>query len=107
MLNVDISAPVRIAEINDEFRSSGKNVMLSCGVESVSDLRGLLARVREFDKFDGNNDPWGEHDYGRIVWQGDKVLWKIDYFDENYRTWEDPLSPNCRRVITVMLAEDY
>lgn len=95
------------AILNDQFRKSGLRVHLTCGVQSVEDLPGLLQAVKEFRVFNENNDPWGEHDFGRLDWHGDKVFWKIDYYNESLDEWEDPLIGSCRRIMTVMLAEEY
>jgi len=54
-----------------------------------------------------DNDPYGEHDFGSIKWHERKTFWKIDYYDQALQYWHDPLSPECRRVLTVMLAEEY
>lgn len=97
----------RIALINDLFRESGFGVTLTCGVQGVMDLGGLLLAIRRFKDFSGGNDPYHEHDFGRLEWKGDKVFWKIDYYNETLDGWEDPLSPKCHRVLTVMLAEEY
>jgi hypothetical protein len=93
--------------VNDKFRKSGFGVTLTNGVQSVTDLQGLLEAIREYDDFTEDNDPYGEHDFGSLVWHSEKVFWKIDYYNESMTTWEDPLSVQCRRVLTVMLADEY
>lgn len=95
------------AILNDLFRKSGKGVMLTGGIQSIQDLPGLLETIRGFNEFSGDNDPWKEHDFGRLVWNGDKVFWKIDYYDASMQYWADPLTKECHRVMTVMLAEEY
>lgn len=95
------------AILNDQFRKSGRGVVLTGGVQSVKDLPGLLQAIKDFNSFNPDNDPWGEHDFGRLSWNGDKVFWKIDYYNESYTEWEDPLLGSCHRVLTVMLAEEY
>lgn len=95
------------AILNDQFRASGFGVVFTNGVQSVKDLPGLMETIRDYDDFNSNNDPWGEHDFGKIVWNGDTVFWKIDYYDETLTDWEDPLIGSCKRVMTVMLAEEY
>jgi len=35
------------------------------------------------------------------------VLWKIDYFDSELKHFVDPLSDECKRIVTVMLAKEY
>lgn len=95
------------AILNDQFRESGRGIILTGGVQCVKDLPGLLQAIKEFDNFNDDNDPWKEHDFGRLKWNGDSVFWKIDYYDESYTKWEDPLLGTCHRVLTVMLAEEY
>jgi len=98
---------VMISMLNDKFRKSGLGVNLTCGVQEVENLPGLLESIREFDDFTEDNDPYGEHDFGRLDWNGDKVFWKIDYYDKSLQYWADPLTKECNRVMTVMLAEEY
>ncbi len=97
----------RVSMLNDKFRKSGFGVVLTGGVQSVRDLNGLMRAIREYDKFTPDNDPYFEHDFGSLNWYGDKVFWKIDYYNQELNQWEDPLSPECNRVMTVMLAEEY
>lgn len=42
-----------------------------------------------------------------LDWFGNKVFWKIDYYDSAFELWADPLSSECHRVLTVMLADEY
>ena len=97
----------RIAELNDEFRRKGFAVTVTSGVQALPDLAGLLEAVREYDEFFDDNDPYGEHDFGVIVWGGQKVFWKIDYYDEKLEGWSDPALVSCNRVLTLMLAAEY
>lgn len=97
----------KVAELNDEFRRHGFGVTITRGVQALEDVTGLLREVREFNDFSEANDPHHEHDFGSIVWGDATVLWKIDYYDQALRGWEDPKSRQCRRVLTVMLASEY
>ena len=101
------TAQVTIASLNDDFRRKGSGVTITSGVQQLADLAGLLQEVREFDLFDEDNDPHGEHDFGCIMWGSDKVFWKIDYYNAGLCYWQDPLSPGCQRIMTVMLASEY
>lgn len=98
---------VRIGQLNDLFRKTGAGVMLTRGVQAVHNLPGLMRAIRQFNDFDESNNPYGERDFGRIEWFGDKVFWKIDYYNRDFDAWEDPLSPKCQRVLTVMLSSEY
>lgn len=106
-METDTLQVVEIARDNDTFRKSGNGVMLTRGIQEFESVDGLMEAVREYDKFKEENDPYGEHDFGSLVWEGKKVFWKIDYYDQALRCWEDPKSILCRRVMTVMLAEEY
>jgi hypothetical protein len=97
----------QIAKLNDGFRRGGFGVTITVGAQALDDVAGLLRAVREFDKFTEDNDPYGEHDFGSIVWQDQKVFWKLDYYDRDLQYGEHPLSSKCRRVLTVMLASEY
>jgi hypothetical protein len=96
-----------IAELNDAFRRGGFGVTVTQGIRAIEDLPGLMRAVRAFETFTEDNDPYGEHDFGSIVWHDETVLWKIDYYDRALKGGENPLSRHCRRVLTVMLAEEY
>jgi hypothetical protein len=41
----------------------------------------ILEAVAKFDAFDEGNDPYGEHDFGAIEVEGERLLWKIEYYD--------------------------
>lgn len=70
----------------------------------------ILARVRGFDTFTTDNDPYGEHDFGTIEGAGlPRCFWKIEYYaDANMDTGaEDADLETAYRVLVVMLADDY
>ena len=70
------------------------------------DLRGRSG-MQYKTVFVESNDPYGEHDFGSLNWEGHKIFWKIDYYDPAFKGWCSPLQPECERVLTVMLAEEY
>jgi len=96
-----------VASKNDAFRRSGFGVVMTMGVQQLPDIDGLMAAIRDFNKFNEDNDPYGERDFGSLDWFGEKVYWKIDYFNQALRVWEDPTSQACQRVLTVMCAYEY
>jgi len=104
---MDTEYAIKAAELNDEFRRSRNGVTITRGVQALDYLPELLDEVVRFNDFTESNDPYGEHDFGKITWCGQVVFWKIDYYDQDLRYGEDPLSPDCRRVLTVMLASEY
>jgi Protein of unknown function (DUF3768) len=56
-----------------------------------------------------HNDPYGEHDFGVVEFDGQKIFFKIDYFDKTLTYGSpDPADPTVtERVITIMLADEY
>lgn len=103
----------RIAELNDQFRKTfmSGSVLATNGIAGLpeQDQREIFTKVRAFDTFSEDNDPYGEHDFGAIDHKGDKVFWKIDYYDPTITYGsEDPADPTkTRRVLTIMFANEY
>ena len=98
----------KIAALNDAHRRSNPvRCMITRGVSAKMDLQRVISMVRSYDVFNEDNDPYGEHDFGQIKLDGETLFWKIDYYDQQLSGWCDPLSPDCHRVLTVMLAEEY
>ena len=96
-----------MARRNDIARQLGLNVVLTNKAAELPDIEELLYTVRSFNKFNAKDDPYGWHDLGRFEWHGQTVLWKIDYFDSELKHFVDPLSDDCKRLVTVMLAKEY
>jgi hypothetical protein len=103
----------RIRDLNDAFRRSftGGKVMTTAGIAAmIEDVRAeVFERVRAFDAFTRENDPHGEHDFGSFEVAGQKLFFKIDYFDAAMEFGsEDPADPSkTTRVLTIMLASEY
>lgn len=102
----------KIQELNDRLRRTGlggkivlTRAVAGLGAEEIADL---LRLVREFADFNRNNDPWGEHDFGEVVLNGNRYFWKIDAYDLNME-WGSPDAADeavTRRVITIMTGAD-
>ena len=75
----------------------------------IVDQFKITMGIRNFDDFNENNDPYGEHDVGRFKENGHTIFWKIDYYDTDYLYGsEDPSDPTkTRRVLTAMLPHEY
>ena len=95
-----------IAQRNDKFREV-ETMSVSQGVFNLQDVLGLIRAVRDYKDFTEDNDPYGEHDFGSLDWEGQKIFWKIDYYDPSFEGWADPLSDEVERVLTVYLAEEH
>ena len=107
MENVDLDRSEKIASLNDEYRKNRQGFMVTRGVSALPNIATVLSMVQDFNEFDLDNDPYSEHDFGSFEVFGKKLFWKIDYYDSNLESWADPLSSECRRVLTVMLADEY
>ena len=103
----------RVRALNDELRkmgAGGKTYMTPGIIAKGSDfIAKATAAVRNFDAFTDDNDPWQEHDCATLDVDGESVMFKIDYYDENMEYGSpDPADPKVtRRVLTLMLAEEY
>lgn len=103
----------RVQQLNDLFRQTfiGGKVVMTQGIASLPDRdkEDVITKVRTFNNFSENNDPYGEHDFGAFTHNGQKVFWKIDYYaPDMMHGSENPADPNqTRRVLTIMLAEEY
>jgi hypothetical protein len=109
--DADQSAAIR--KLNDQFRQTmnGGTVLLTAGVVALGAEKQaeILAAVRAFDTFDADNDPWAEHDFGSIDIAGERVFFKLDYYDLTHAFHSpDPADPSVtERVMTIMLASEY
>jgi hypothetical protein len=103
----------RIRALNDQLRQNfaeGLAVMTpgvaALGAEAVA---RIVKTVAVFDDFCHANDPHQEHDFGEFDADGHKIFFKIDYYDQDLTYHSpDPADPAVtKRVITIMLAEEY
>lgn len=102
-----------IAAQNDTFRKTfcGGKVLLTCGISTLSLMQQaeIINKVKNFNTFTKDNDPYGEHDFGCFDYHGRQVFWKIDLYDLNYEFYspqpDDETQTN--RVLTIMFAEEY
>ena len=102
-----------IALQNDNFRKnlSQGTLVLTQGIRlnTPEDLKEIITKVRNFDTFDENNDPYNEHDFGAFDYKSRRIFWKIDYYDREF-LYLSPDVSNPRltnRVLTIMYAEEY
>ncbi|MGT2444772.1 DUF3768 domain-containing protein [Ensifer adhaerens] len=103
----------RIRDLNDELRqtfSTGR-VLLTSGVQALEEgpRAELLHVVQQFDDFTPASDPYGEHDFGRVVVGGPGYFWKIDYYDNDLQYQSpDPADVSVTtRVLTIMREDEY
>ena len=119
-----------IRRLNDTARSmpgTASIANVTIGFQSLSDADrfAALAQIVSFSHFDGDNDPYGEHDFGAIyrlangAWTQERpsdekaiaatVFWKVGYYDNSLTfgsgaPWD---AQRTKRVLTIMLASEY
>lgn len=102
-----------IKTLNDNLRKHliGGKVMLSHGIcfKPTNEKAEILNQVRCFNNFTEDNDPYNEHDFGSFDYKGEKIFWKIDYYDKDNRFMsENPADvTKTNRVMTIMFADEY
>ncbi len=104
----------RIAELNDICRAAmgvAGRLVLTAGIASLpsADQSAIIEKVQNFKDFSADNDPYGERDFGAFEHAGEKIFWKIDYYDPTLSQGsDDPADPKkTARVLTILLAEEY
>ncbi len=108
-----------IRELNDNFRT-GKDSSIPGKFVFTSGLQHLITEnekfdeevaqiVRSYNAFTEDNDPHKEHDFGAFDFCGEKIYWKIDYYDSELQHGSnDPSDPEkTYRLLTVFLANEY
>ena len=102
-----------IALLNDQARTTLTNckLIITRGIDLLGEeaVDRILHLIMRFDDFSERNDPFGEHDFGAIEYEGNTVFWKIDYYDLDLMNHSpDPSDTHVtRRVLTIMLGEEY
>ena len=103
----------RIRALNDEFRHTLTDgiAVMTPGIAALGQeaVERIVKTIAVFDDFCHANDPHEEHDFGSFEADGHVIFFKIDYFDRNltYHSPDPSDSAVTRRVITIMLADEY
>jgi hypothetical protein len=103
----------RIRALNDRLRvyGIGGDIFLTRGVAIRGEdfVAQAIRAVADYDRFTDGSDPYEEHDFGSLTVDDAKLFFKVDYYDleRKFRS-EDPADPTVtRRVLTILLAEEY
>lgn len=118
-----------IATLNDAVRKSLVNLevknslsLINCRFEivmtanlqnTIENKVGLLKAVAEFNHFNEQNDPYGEHDCFRFKFEDEWIIAKFDYYAPDMEHGSEHGSEDASdltktiRVLTIMLAIDY
>ena len=103
----------RIRALNDELRRNLPNchAVMTAGVAALGPdaVARIVKTIAVYDDFCHANDPYEEHDFGSFEADGQRIFFKIDYFDKALTAHSpDASNPSVtERVITIMLAEEY
>jgi hypothetical protein len=112
-MTTDIVDVGRIAALNDILRRTlcGGTLVLSAGLIALGRARQqvIVDAVAAYEDFTPDNDPYGEHGFGALEVAGERVFFKIGYFDTPLsHASPDPADTLVTaRVLTVMLAGEY
>jgi hypothetical protein len=103
---------LKIQQLNDQFRRQVRaDWYMSQEVAELSNEKKLqlLALVINFNLFNEDNDPYGEHDFGQVELDDVRYFWKISYYDKNLEYGSpEPSDPAItRRVMNIMEASEY
>ena len=103
----------QIRALNDDLRHhlSGGRAVMTPGIAALGAevVARIVKTISVFDDFCHANDPYEEHDFGSFEAEGEKIFFKIDYYDHTLTHHSpDPADPSVtERVITIMLADEY
>jgi hypothetical protein len=103
----------RIRALNDELRQYllGGLAVITPGVAALGQaaVERIVKTIAVYDDFCHANDPHEEHDFGSFQAEGQKIFFKIDYYDKSltYHSPDPSDGSVTERVITIMLADEY
>ena len=104
----------RIRELNDALRRgecANGQVVITSGVHERGEafVAQVVEAVTSFDTFTPDNDPHLEHDFGAFEVDGEKLFFKVDYYDLSMTAHSpDAADPAVtKRVLTIMLSSEY
>ena len=105
-----------VAQVNDFFRravltngvTSGKCVLTHAVHVLDPDVKmQILAKVRTFNTFTQDNDPYNEHELGSFeIADVGKVFWRVDIYADKTMQYGAENRIRGYRVLTIMLADD-
>ena len=112
MLDTEKVPATAIAKLNDELRKKiplplvyPHQTVMTDEIAALPEdkIQAVLLMVREHNDFTESNDPHSERDFGEFEFEGQKIFWKFDYYNEDMEHFEE----NGRRILMVMYAHEY
>ena len=119
MLTEPIARAEQIAKLNDRARSGfdpSARIMFTrgcldtfCSGDTPSGLVAQTELIKTMRRHRFEEDTYGERDFGAFTFRGEKVFFKVDYYDLNLEYGsDDPADASITaRVVTIMLASEY
>lgn len=98
---------------NDELRRNltGGGAFMTVGVAALGPemAQRIIDAIAQYDEFNVDNDPYGKGDFGCLELNGHRIFFKVDYYSKDMTgASPDPSDPSVtRRILTIMLAEEY
>lgn len=93
------------------MHGEGGQIFVTSAVDALNeDMKfRLIQAIRNFDEFDGGNDPYHQHDFGKVELEGTAYYFKVDAYDLSLEyASDDPANELItRRVMTVLRADEY
>src|SRR2546430_616810 len=95
----NLEKTARIRELNDDLRKHliGGGAVMTSGIAALGAavVERIVQTIAVFDDFSNKNDPYEEHDFGSVELEGQKIFFKIDYFDKSLTYHSpDPADPS-------------
>lgn len=109
---VYLKSAEKISYTNREFYT----VKLYCGAFRISpavvwsqNLWTILKTVRDFSKFNEDNDPFGERNFGNFKIDSETYYFKIDYWEDESMKWgaQNYLRDASWRVVTIYNSKEH
>ena len=102
----------KIAALNDHARQTFKECrVITQAVAELGkdDIDRILDKIRKYNDFTPDNDPFSEHNFGSIQLGENTIFWKIDYYDLDLQMHSpNPSDPAVTaRILSIMLADEY
>ncbi len=102
-----------IRTLNDDLHHhlTGGLAMIAPSIAALGQeaVERIVKTIAVYDNICHANDPYEEHGFGSFEANGQKIFFKIDYYDKNL-TYHSP-DPSDHSVtecvITIMLADEY
>ena len=100
-----------VAALDMQAKGIQGQVLVTPGVsgEGAAFQAKALAAVATDTSFTEDNDPYADHTFGTVTVSDQKLFWKVDLYDTDFRYGsERPFDPEVtRRVLTIMCPSEY